>query len=126
MLWYILVLVVANPLTVDNTDPKIQNDKEDTINKSLLLNWLYSSDKDLPLEELLKRYSPEEPYARIGRFCITDFKKGPDESLGLSQTDLMIVAADVAGLSGMGAVLKYGTDLDGSIAYSGMIMSWRS
>ena len=54
MLWYILVLVVANPLTVDNTDPKMQNDKEDTINKSLLLNWLYSSDKDLPLEELSK------------------------------------------------------------------------
>ena len=25
---------------------------EDTINKPLLLNWLYSSDKDLPLEEL--------------------------------------------------------------------------
>jgi hypothetical protein len=32
----------------------MQNDKEDTINKSLLLNWLYSSDKDLPLEELGK------------------------------------------------------------------------
>jgi hypothetical protein len=32
----------------------MQNDKEDTINKSLLLNWLYSSDKDIPLEELGK------------------------------------------------------------------------
>ena len=49
-----MVLVVANPLTVDNTDLKMQNDKEDTINKSLLLNWLYSFDKDLPLEELGK------------------------------------------------------------------------
>ena len=47
-------IVVVNPLTVDNTDLKMQNDKEDTINKSLLLNWLYSSDKDLPLEELGK------------------------------------------------------------------------
>ena len=27
---------------------------EDTINKPLLLNWLYSPDKDLPLEELGK------------------------------------------------------------------------
>jgi len=26
--------------------------KEDTINKSLLLNWLYASDKNLPIEEL--------------------------------------------------------------------------
>jgi hypothetical protein len=28
--------------------------KEDTINKSLLLNWLYASDKNLPIEELGK------------------------------------------------------------------------
>ena len=27
-------------------------DKEDTINKSILLNWLYSADKDLPVSEL--------------------------------------------------------------------------
>jgi hypothetical protein len=27
-------------------------DKEDTINKSILLNWLYSADKDLPILEL--------------------------------------------------------------------------
>ena len=27
-------------------------DKEDTINKSILLNWLYSADKDLPIVEL--------------------------------------------------------------------------
>jgi hypothetical protein len=27
-------------------------DKEDTINKSTLLNWLYSADKDLPIVEL--------------------------------------------------------------------------
>jgi len=27
-------------------------EKEDTINKSLLLNWLYQADKDLPLAEL--------------------------------------------------------------------------
>jgi hypothetical protein len=27
-------------------------DKEDTINKSILLNWLYSADKDLPVLEL--------------------------------------------------------------------------
>jgi hypothetical protein len=26
--------------------------KEDTINKSTLLNWLYSADKDLPVSEL--------------------------------------------------------------------------
>ena len=25
---------------------------KDTINKSLLLNWLYASDKNLPIEEL--------------------------------------------------------------------------
>ena len=25
---------------------------QDTINKSLLLNWLYQADKDLPLDEL--------------------------------------------------------------------------
>ena len=29
-------------------------DKEDTINKSILLNWLYSADKDLPILELGK------------------------------------------------------------------------
>ena len=29
-------------------------DKEDTINKSLLLNWLYASDKNLPIKELKK------------------------------------------------------------------------
>ena len=29
-------------------------DTEDTINKSLLLNWLYASDKNLPIEELRK------------------------------------------------------------------------
>ena len=29
-------------------------DKEDTINKSILLNWLYSADKELPLSELGK------------------------------------------------------------------------
>jgi hypothetical protein len=28
--------------------------KEDTINKSTLLNWLYSADKDLPVSELGK------------------------------------------------------------------------
>jgi hypothetical protein len=26
--------------------------KEDTINKSILLNWLYSADKNLPIAEL--------------------------------------------------------------------------
>lgn len=30
------------------------NDKEGTINKSLLLNWLYASDKNVPIEELGK------------------------------------------------------------------------
>ena len=29
-------------------------DKEDTINKSTLLNWLYSADKELPVTELGK------------------------------------------------------------------------
>jgi len=29
-------------------------DKEDTINKSILLNWLYSADKELPIVELGK------------------------------------------------------------------------
>ena len=29
-------------------------DKEDTINKSILLNWLYSADKGLPVSELGK------------------------------------------------------------------------
>ena len=29
-------------------------DQEDTINKSILLNWLYSADKDLPVSELGK------------------------------------------------------------------------
>ena len=29
-------------------------DKEDTINKSTLLNWLYSADKELPVSELGK------------------------------------------------------------------------
>ena len=29
-------------------------DKEDTINKPILLNWLYSADKELPLSELGK------------------------------------------------------------------------
>ena len=29
-------------------------DKEDTINKSILLNWLYSADKDLPVSEIGK------------------------------------------------------------------------
>jgi len=29
-------------------------DKEDTINKSILLNWLYSADKDLPVLELAR------------------------------------------------------------------------
>lgn len=28
--------------------------KEDSINKSILLNWLYSADKDLPIAELGK------------------------------------------------------------------------
>ena len=27
-------------------------DKEDTINKSILLNWLYSADKELSISEL--------------------------------------------------------------------------
>ena len=27
-------------------------DKKDTINKSILLNWLYSADTDLPIAEL--------------------------------------------------------------------------
>ena len=30
------------------------NIKEDTINKSLLLNWLYSADKDLRIKDLGK------------------------------------------------------------------------
>ena len=34
--------------------PRFCNLSQDTINKPLLLNWLYSSDKDLPLEELGK------------------------------------------------------------------------
>ena len=29
-------------------------DKEDIINKSILLNWLYSADKELPIVELGK------------------------------------------------------------------------
>ena len=29
-------------------------DKEDTINKSILLNWIYSADKDLSIVELGK------------------------------------------------------------------------
>ncbi len=29
-------------------------DKEDIINKSILLNWLYSADKELPVSELGK------------------------------------------------------------------------
>jgi hypothetical protein len=32
----------------------IDKHKEDTINKSLLLNWLYASDKNLPIKELGK------------------------------------------------------------------------
>jgi hypothetical protein len=32
----------------------IDKNKEDTINKSLLLNWLYASDKNLPIKELGK------------------------------------------------------------------------
>ena len=28
--------------------------KEDTINKSILLNWLYSADKEMPVSELGK------------------------------------------------------------------------
>ena len=27
-------------------------DKEDTINKSVLLNWLYSADKEVPIQQL--------------------------------------------------------------------------
>ena len=30
----------------------MEKNKQDTINKSLLLNWLYSADKDLSIEEL--------------------------------------------------------------------------
>ena len=30
------------------------NTKEDTVNKSLLLNWLYSADKDLRIKDLGK------------------------------------------------------------------------
>ena len=33
---------------------RMKKDNQDTINKSLLLNWLYFSDEDLPLEELSK------------------------------------------------------------------------
>ena len=29
-----------------------EDSKQDTINKSVLLNWLYSADKDVPIEEL--------------------------------------------------------------------------
>jgi len=29
-----------------------EDSKQDTINKSILLNWLYSADKDLPLQDL--------------------------------------------------------------------------
>jgi hypothetical protein len=29
-------------------------DKEETINKSLLLNWLYASEKNLPIADLRK------------------------------------------------------------------------
>ena len=29
-------------------------DKEDTINKSILLNWLYSADKELSISELAR------------------------------------------------------------------------
>ena len=32
----------------------MKKESRDTINKSLLLHWLYSADKDLPLEELGK------------------------------------------------------------------------
>ena len=30
----------------------MKKEHRDTINKSLLLNWLYQADKDLPLDEL--------------------------------------------------------------------------
>ena len=32
----------------------MKKEHQDTINKSLLLNWLYSADKNLPIEELNK------------------------------------------------------------------------
>jgi hypothetical protein len=32
----------------------MKKDHQDTINKSLLLNWLYLADKNLPVEELNK------------------------------------------------------------------------
>jgi hypothetical protein len=36
-----------------NNPNKINLDRtEDTINKSVLLNWLYSADKEVPIEEL--------------------------------------------------------------------------
>jgi hypothetical protein len=32
----------------------MKKDTKDTINKSLLLNWLYSADRELPVKELGK------------------------------------------------------------------------
>lgn len=32
----------------------MKKEPQDTVNKSLLLNWLSSADKDLPIEELNK------------------------------------------------------------------------
>ena len=34
--------------------PIMKKDTKDTINKSLLLNWLYSADRELPVKELGK------------------------------------------------------------------------
>ena len=38
---------------IPNNSDKIKLDRtQDTINKSILLNWLYSADKEVPIEEL--------------------------------------------------------------------------
>ncbi len=52
-------------------------DKEDTINKSILLNWLYSADKELPLSELGKWI---EAVRRVARQEILSRAKQGSES----------------------------------------------
>ena len=44
--------LLINLLTANKVTLEMKKDIKDTINKSLLLNWLYTTDKELPLEEL--------------------------------------------------------------------------
>jgi hypothetical protein len=50
----------------------MKKETQDTVNKSLLLNWLSSADEDLPVEELNKWLTAKTE----GKYTIVQYEKG--------------------------------------------------